>query len=152
MISRPAVRPVIAVDRWHEGHIATPTPTAEPQQTVADVVGPSDIPHSLASVTPSNGLQDLEQSEFGFRPIVSPRALARLRLFTVRAQIRPRSNSARPPRTVSIKRLRAVVVSAHVSPTDQSAFSAADVSKRSWVDGACRVERVTVSTSPLQVA
>jgi hypothetical protein len=54
----------------------------------------------------------------GFRPRLCPFALARARPSPVRMQISSRSNSASPPKTVSIKRPCAVVVSAHVSPSD----------------------------------
>src|SRR6516165_8696187 len=47
-----------------------------------------------------------------------PRALARLRPSPVRARISSRSNSARPPRIVSISRPCAVVVSAQLSFSD----------------------------------
>ena len=48
----------------------------------------------------------------------TPRSLARLRPSPVRARINSRSNSARPPSTVSISRPWALVVSAHASLSD----------------------------------
>jgi hypothetical protein len=55
---------------------------------------------------------------FGGCPIWTPRALARARPSPVLALIGSRSNSAKPPSTVSIKRPCAVVVSAHASAND----------------------------------
>ena len=52
---------------------------------------------------------------FGVRPNFTPRALACSRPSLVRLRINSPSNSANPPRTVSIKRPCAVVVSAHAS-------------------------------------
>src|SRR5215813_8426158 len=53
------------------------------------------------------------------RPNRTPRSLARFRPSPVRARISSRSNSAKPPRTVSISRPCAVVVSAHVSLSER---------------------------------
>jgi hypothetical protein len=79
-------------------------------------------------------------------------ATARARPSPVRALINSRSNSAKPPRTVSIRRPCAVVVSAQVSPRDRNpAFFpviAARVLSRSRVDRARRSSLVTMSTSP----
>jgi hypothetical protein len=58
---------------------------------------------------------------FGLRPRLLPAALARARPSPVRVRINSRSNSARPPRTVSIKRPCAEVVSAHASPSERKA-------------------------------
>src|SRR6516164_5826812 len=89
---------------------------------------------------------------FGLRPRLCPFALARARPSLVRARISSRSNSARPPKTVSIKRPCAVVVSAHASAKDRKpAFRsviASSVFNRSRVDRARRSSRVTVRTSP----
>jgi hypothetical protein len=49
----------------------------------------------------------------GFRPKRTPLAIARVRPSPVLARIKLRSNSASPPRTVSINRPCGVVVSAH---------------------------------------
>jgi hypothetical protein len=88
----------------------------------------------------------------GGRPIWTPRALARVRPSPVRARINSRSNSARPPRTIGIKRPCGVVVSAHVSPRERNPAPAfATVSrmfKRSRVDRANRPRRVTSNVSP----
>ena len=56
----------------------------------------------------------------GLRPSQTPFATARARPSPVRAQINSRSNSARPPSTISIKRPCAVVVSAHVSLSERN--------------------------------
>ena len=53
--------------------------------------------------------------DLGGRPIFTPRALARSRPSLVRARMRSRSNSARPPSTVNISRPCDVVVSARVA-------------------------------------
>jgi hypothetical protein len=53
----------------------------------------------------------------GFDDIELGFALARARSSPARMRISSRSNSAHPPRTVSIKRPCAVVVSAHASPS-----------------------------------
>jgi hypothetical protein len=49
---------------------------------------------------------------FGLRPKITPLAFARARPSPVRVRISSRSNSARPPSTVSMRRPCAVVVSA----------------------------------------
>jgi hypothetical protein len=54
----------------------------------------------------------------GGRPMYTPRAFARTRPSPVRARINSRSNSAKPPSTVSINRPWGVVVSAHASAND----------------------------------
>jgi hypothetical protein len=59
--------------------------------------------------------------------------------------ISSRSNSARPPSTVNIKRPCVVVVSAHASPSDRKL---ATMLRRSRVDRARRSRRVTMRTSP----
>ena len=88
----------------------------------------------------------------GLRPMMTPRALARCRPSPVRVRIRSRSNSARPPRTVSISRPCEVVVSAQVSRSDLNPAPFSDTSpstfNRSRVDLASRSSRVTTSTSP----
>src|SRR6202008_4260389 len=77
--------------------------------------------------------------------------LGPLPAFSVRARIRSRSNSAWPPRTVSMSRPCDVVVSAHVSPRDlKPAFLPVMVARtfnRSRVDRASRSSRVTITTS-----
>ena len=88
----------------------------------------------------------------GGRPILTPRALARSRPSLVRARMRSRSNSARPPNTVNMSRPCDVVVSAQASlserkPAFRSAM-AASVFSRSLVERARRSSRVTISTSP----
>jgi hypothetical protein len=81
-----------------------------------------------------------------------PRSFARLRPSPVRARINSRSNSAKPPSTVSISRPWALVVSAHASwrllkPAPRAVIAAITLS-RSRVDLASRSSRVTTSTSP----
>jgi hypothetical protein len=70
----------------------------------------------------------------------------------VRARMSSRSNSARPARTVSIRRPCALVVSAHVSRNDRKPAPlppiAARVLRRSRIDLASRSSRVTRRTSP----
>ena len=53
-------------------------------------------------------------------PICCPRALARLLPSAVRVRMRPRSTSAKPPRTVIISRPVLVLVSAHGSAKDRN--------------------------------
>ena len=81
-----------------------------------------------------------------------PRALARSRPSAVRAWISSRSNSAKPPRTVSTSRPCGVVVSAHVSASDRNpalrSVTAASVLRRPRVERARRSSLVTTSTSP----
>jgi hypothetical protein len=80
------------------------------------------------------------------------RAFARLLPSPVRARISARSNLAKPPSTVSMRRPCGVVVSAHVSlserkPTLEFATASSTLSK-SRVDLASRSSRVTMSASP----
>ena len=63
------------------------------------------------------------------------RTTARARPSPVRARISSRSNSARPPSTVSIKRPCAVVVSAHVSPSDRNPASRVRLIRRGGHEG-----------------
>jgi hypothetical protein len=78
------------------------------------------IPGKMGSISTlrasctSRAPQAEEFIDLGGRPIFTPRALARSRPSLVRARMRSRSNSARPPSTVSISRPCNVVVSAHV--------------------------------------
>ena len=68
------------------------------------------------------------------------------------ARISSRSNSARPPSTVSISRPCGVVVSAQASPSDLNAApvlpTASRILSKSLVLRASRSSRVTISTSP----
>jgi hypothetical protein len=88
----------------------------------------------------------------GFRPSFTPRAIARARPSPVLALISSRSNSARPPSTVSINRPCGVVVLAQVSPRERKpAFRSpidARTFNRSLVERASRSSRVTITTSP----
>src|SRR6476619_6537294 len=88
---------------------------------------------------------------FGFLPNRTQRALARTRPSVVRLRIRWRSNSASPPRTVSINRPCGVVVSAQGSPSDLKLAPAspivARVLSKSLVERAKRSSFVTSTTS-----
>jgi len=79
---------------------------------------------------------------FGLRPSRTPRAFARSRPSPVRARISSRSNSAKPPSTVSINRPCGVVVSAQASFRDRKPAlrspMAASVFRRSRVVRASR--------------
>jgi hypothetical protein len=99
----------------------------------------------LAMITPQERLALLVIGELRLlRPILTPSALARSRPSSVRARINSRSNSARPPSTVSISRPCAVVVSAHVSCSERKPAPLpvidASVFKRSRVERAKAVE------------
>ena len=117
----------------------------------ADVVAARDTALRFSRCDPRPCFALLVRGELRLRPIFTPRALARSRPSPVRTRIRSRSNSARPPSTVSISRPCDVVVSAHASPSDRNpAFlpvMAARVFDRSRVDRASRSSRVT-HTSP----
>ena len=146
-------------------YAAAPTFAAPPKGRGAnrDIVACDTLsiaPHQLA-LRPQQGDQRPPgagaQSGCGGRPKRTPRALARVRPSPVRARISSRSNSARPPKTVSINRPCAVVVSAHVScrdlkPAPASAM-AANVLSESLVDlanrSACHHEHVA-GREPLQ--
>jgi hypothetical protein len=85
------------------------------------------------------------------RPNFTPLALARSLPSPVLARISSRSNSAKPPRTVSISLPCGVVVSAQASFSDlKPARALAIASRMSWsrVERASRSNRVTTSTSP----
>ena len=85
------------------------------------------------------------------RPNFTPRSLARFLPSPVRARISSRSNSAKPPRTVSISLPCGVVVSAQASfRLRKPALCSPTVAKtfnKSRVDRARRSRRVTISTS-----
>jgi hypothetical protein len=86
------------------------------------------------------------------RPNFTPLAFARFLPSPVRARISSRSNSAKPPSTVSISLPCGVVVSAQVSlrlrkPAPRSLIVANTLS-RSRVERASRSSLVTTSTSP----
>jgi hypothetical protein len=72
--------------------------------------------------------------------------LARERPSPMRARISSRSNSANPPRTVSIRRPCALVVSAHVSPSEWNpalrSVIVARVFRRSRVELVERLEKL----------
>jgi hypothetical protein len=87
---------------------------------VAHVVGAGDLAHwPPVAVAASDRLALLMIGQFRFAAELAPLALARSRPSPVRVRIKSLSNSARPPNTVSIKRPCAVMVSAHVSPSEQ---------------------------------
>ena len=89
---------------------------------------------------------------FGLRPSFTPLATARARPSPVLARINSRSNSASPPRTVSISRPCGVVVSAHASPSDRNPAPCSPILaktfNRSRVERARRSNRVTITVSP----
>src|SRR5712691_2177152 len=124
--------------RWNLDHIAT--------RLLGLDLGSGQIRNALAQ-------QDFNGAQLSRgRPNRTPRSFARLRPTPVRARINSRSNSARPPSTVSISRPWALVVSAQASlrllkPAPRSAIAAITLS-RSRVDLASRSSRVTTSTSP----
>lgn len=79
---------------------------------MANVVGPADIDQGLASCPSRNGFLALVVRQLRLAAHATPRALARSRPSPVRLRINSRSNSAGPPRTVSINLPCGVVVSA----------------------------------------
>jgi hypothetical protein len=89
---------------------------------------------------------------FRLRPKRTPLAWARFRPSLVRARIKWRSNSASPPRTVSINRPCGVAVSAQGSPSDLKLAPALPITsrvlRRSRVDHASRSRLVTIRQSP----
>ena len=117
-----------------------------------DVVIAGDVAERFASVASTNRFAALVRGQFEGAAQALPRALARSRPSLVRARISSRSNSAKPPSTVKIRRPWRVVVSAHVSPSERKpgrlAVIAASVLRRSRVERASRSSRVTISTSP----
>jgi hypothetical protein len=70
----------------------------------------------LARRKPLKRLLPLMRRQLARPTELTPRACARLRPSPVRARISSRSNSAKPPRTVSIRRPCGVVVSAQEGP------------------------------------
>jgi len=86
------------------------------------------------------------------RPIFTPARLARSLPSLVLILISSRSNSARPPSTVSISLPAGVVVSAQGSARDLNNHSLSaicfTVVRRSMVDRANRSNRVTTTTAP----
>src|SRR5262249_14039504 len=77
-----------------------------------DSVTSGDVSLRLAISKALDGFSPLMGVSFGGRPNLTPRAFARCLPSVVRARISSRSNSARPPSTVSINRPCGVVVSA----------------------------------------
>lgn len=124
------------------------SPSEPRNRAVAYVVGPGDVAHRLAvPVAPPDRLAHLVEREFGLPSHFHALRLRASPPSPVRARIRSRSNSAKPPRTVSISRPCAVAVSAHASPRDRkpaprSAMNAR-VLRRSRVDRARRSSLVT---------
>ena len=82
---------------------------------MAHVIAPPDLTQRLPSLPPLPRFRDLMAVSFGFLPNLTPRAIALARPSPVLVMIRLRSNSANPPRTVSINLPCGVVVSAHAS-------------------------------------
>ena len=117
-----------------------------------DPVRPRNVSLGVTASEPVRASRRWNSSNFVGRPNFTPRALARSRPAPVRARMSSRSNSARPPRTVSISRPCGVVVSAQLSfkllnPAPFAAISAKILSK-SRVLRARRSSRLTTSTSP----
>jgi hypothetical protein len=84
------------------------------------------------------------------RPKRTPRALVRSRPSPVQARISVRSNSASPPRMVSMSCLCGVVVSAQVSLSERPApacMKASRTLRRSRVERARRSKRVTIDAA-----
>src|SRR5450755_3052662 len=72
---------------------------------VADGIGPADVHQGLTGFPSRNGFLPLVVRQFRLAAhYTTPRALARFLPSPVRLLINSRSNSARPPRTVSISR------------------------------------------------
>lgn len=118
---------------------------------VTDVIGPSDVRKHLPGLTACNRFSSLMAGQLRLPTKDYPSGLRALAPLT-----RPRSNQlalelGEPPKTVSIKRPCAVVVSAQVSLSDlkPAPFSAIVPSRfrRSRVDRAKRSSRVTTNTS-----
>jgi hypothetical protein len=88
----------------------------------------------------------------GFLPIFTPARFALSRPSPVLTLMSSRSNSARPPKTVSINRPAGVVVSAHGSARDLNRHPLSAMAlmmvKRSTVDRASLSKRATTTTSP----
>ena len=75
------------------------------------VVSSRHVRLRLASLKPRQSLLPLVRRSLRGLPNLTPRSLARFLPSPVRARINSRSNSAKPPRTVSIKRPCGLVVS-----------------------------------------
>ena len=71
---------------------------------MADVVDASDVHGRLASITPCEDCLTLVVSQFRLAPNNAP-SFGAFPAFHWRPRINSRSNSARPPSTVSISRL-----------------------------------------------
>ena len=116
------------------------------------IVGSAQLTNGLPSQLPLPDFLDLVGVSLGFRPSRTPRAFARSRPSVVRALISSRSNSAKPPRTVRIRRPVGVVVSAQRSARDRNEACLSERSfmrfRRSLVLRARRSNLVTTKTSP----
>jgi hypothetical protein len=119
---------------------------AQPRnRAVTDIIGAGNFPCRLAPVATLDSLALLVRGQFRFPPHLYAARHGAALPSLVRARISSRSNSASPPRTVSINRPCAVVVSAHASPRERNpAFllvMVARVLRRSRVDLATRRSR-----------
>ena len=112
---------------------------------MADVVAAADVDQGLAGFPSRNGLLALVVRQFWLAAHHHPLALARSRPSLVRLRINSRSNSAKPPRTVSINLPCAVVASAQVSRSDLNPAPLSATTpirlRRSLVDQASRSRR-----------
>jgi hypothetical protein len=120
---------------------ASPTPSDSPQK-----------PKRGRKKRPPGPFPEDWQPNDRHREMVRKHGLNAVLPSAVRVRIRSCSNSARPPKMVSIKRPWGVVVSAHASPSERKpaflSVIAASVFNRSRVERASRSSRVTISTSP----
>lgn len=82
---------------------------------MADVVAPANFRQGFPRFPSRQGLSDLMASELELLAKAYPSGLCRFLPSAVLTLINSRSNSARPPRIVSIKRPGGVVVSAQAS-------------------------------------
>lgn len=117
-----------------------------------DVVRSCDVGLRLASLKTLKGFAPLVRVELRRPSELDAASLSPLTT-PVRALVSSRSNSANPPKTVSMSRPCGVVVSAQVSPIDRkpaplSAIVARMLS-RSRVERARRSRRATMTTSPV---
>ena len=119
---------------------------------MAYVVGPRNLRQGLARPRRAKASACRCFVSAGFRPNFTPRTCAGTLPSAVLAKIKCRSNSARPPRTVSISLPCGEVPSAQGSPREQkpalASSMAARVLSRSRVERASRSSLVTSSTSP----
>jgi hypothetical protein len=107
-------------------------------------VARGNVNHGVAGLEAGQSFTALVRESFGLRPNTTPFTWARSRPSPVRVLISSRSNSPRPPRTVSISRPCGVVVSHHASLSDRKPAPAAVTAARTFSKS--RVEREPVKT------